>query len=112
MLMIRCATAVAVSAAALSLAGSAWAGPCSTEIGYFEQAVRQSRNIPYAGPFLPQTVGAQLGYQPTPASIKQANARAWTIFNATLRRAKRLDARGDGAGCTRELAAAKRMYNM
>ncbi len=34
------------------------------------------------------------------------------MFNATLARAKRLDARGNRAGCTRALAAAKGMYNL
>jgi len=29
-----------------------------------------------------------------------------------MARAKRLDARGDRAGCTRALTAAKRMYNL
>ena len=33
-------------------------------------------------------------------------------FAATLARAKRLDAQGHRAGCTRALAAAKRMYNL
>jgi hypothetical protein len=31
-------------------------------------------------------------------------------FSATMARAKRLDAKGDLAGCTRALSEAKRMY--
>jgi hypothetical protein len=46
-----------------------------------------------------------------PGSVKRAEERAQATFAATLARAKRLDARGDRAGCTRALAAAKRMYN-
>jgi len=91
---------------------SAQAGPCSSAIARFEQAVRQSANNPNAGPMAPQSVDAQLGYQPTPASIEQAQQRAWAAFDATLRRAKRFDARGDRAGCRRALAGAKRMYNL
>ena len=90
----------------------AHAGPCSSRIAQFEQAVRQSAGNPNAGPMAPQSIGAQLGYQPTPASIKRAEQRAKATFAATLARAKRLDARGNRAGCTRALAAAKRMYNL
>jgi hypothetical protein len=107
------ATAALVVAAAVCLgAASAHAGPCSDEIAQFEQAVRQSANDPNAGPFARQTIGAQLDRQPTPGSVKRAEARAQATFRATLARAKRLDARGDRAGCTSALAAAKRMYNL
>jgi hypothetical protein len=58
-----------------------------------------------------QTIGAQLDRQPTPASVKRAQERAHSTFAANLARAKRLDAQGNRAGCTRALAAAKRMYN-
>ena len=47
-----------------------------------------------------------------PASIKRAKKRAQANFAATLARAKRLDAQGNRAGCTRALAAAKDMYNL
>jgi hypothetical protein len=109
--MIRSVTAVAIAAAWCLGAGAASAGPCSQEIAAFEREVRLSANNPNAGPFARQTVDAQLGYQPTPVSIRRANARAWAAFHATMRRAKRLDARGDRAGCVDALIAAKRMYN-
>jgi len=99
--------------AVLSLGiASAHAGPCGNAIARFEHAVRQSANNPNAGPMAPQSIGAQLDRQPTPASIKRAQDRAWAAFDATLARAKRLDARGNRAGCMRALAAAKRMYNL
>jgi hypothetical protein len=56
------------------------------------------------------SIGAELDRQ-MPGSVKRAEERAQATFAATLARAKRLDARGDRAGCTRALAAAKRMYN-
>jgi hypothetical protein len=59
-----------------------------------------------------QSSGAQLDRQPTPASVKRPEERAHATFAATLARAKRLDAQGNRAGCTRALAAAKRMYNL
>src|SRR5262245_39061554 len=91
---------------------SAHAGPCSESIAQFERAVRQSANNPNAGPMAPQTVGAQLDRQPTPASMARAERRARAAFAAVLARAKRLDARGNRAGCTRALARAKAMYNL
>jgi hypothetical protein len=58
-----------------------------------------------------QSIGAQIDRQPTPASVKRAQERAQSTFAAALARAKRLDAQGNRAGCTRALTAAKRMYN-
>src|SRR5262249_12297665 len=93
---------MAVIGAALALAAaSAQAGPCSNKIAKFEQAVRQSANNPGAGPMAPQSIGAQLDRQPTPASVKRAEARAQTSFTAAMARAKRLDAQGNRSGCTR-----------
>ena len=101
---------IAVAVLGLSLT-AAHAGPCSEKIAQFEQAVRQSAGNPNAGPMARQTIGAQLNRQPTPASVKRAQERAQSTFAANLARAKRLDAQGNRAGCTRALAAAKRMYN-
>ena len=106
---MRALTAVAVLGLGLT---AAQAGPCSKKIAQFEQAVRQSAGDPNAGPMAPQSIGAQLDQQPTPGLVKRAQERAQATFAATLARAKRLDARGNRAGCTRALAAAKRMYNL
>ena len=105
------ATLVIAAALGLSVA-AAHAGPCSSRIAQFEQAVRQSAGNPNAGPMAPQSIGAQLDRQPTPASIKRAEEQAKATFAATLARAKRLDKQGNRVGCTRALAAAKRMYNL
>jgi len=104
---------IALVFAALGLGiPSAHAGPCSAAIARFEQAVRQSANNPDAGPIAPQSIGAQLDREPTPASIKRAEARARTAFAAALARAKRLDARGNRSGCKRALAEARRRYEL
>jgi hypothetical protein len=106
-------TSAALVAAAVCLGiAPANAGPCTTAIAQFEQAVRQSAGNPNAGPMAPQSIGAQLDRQPTPGSIKRAEQRAEATFAAAMARAKRLDARGDRASCRRALAAAKRMYNL
>jgi hypothetical protein len=102
---------IMVAATSVLGAAPALAGPCTSEIAWFEQAVRKSAGTPNAGPMAPQTVAAQLGQQPTPASIRRAQQQAQATFRATLARAKRLDARGDAAGCNQALTAAKRMYN-
>jgi hypothetical protein len=105
--------AIAFAAAALSLGiASAHAGPCTSAIAQFEQALRQSGNIPDAGPTARQSIGAQLGHQPTPSSVKRADERAQTKFATSLARAKRLDARGNRSGCRRALAEAKRLYQL
>jgi hypothetical protein len=101
-----------VGAALAVFTPSAQAGPCAAEIAQFEQAVRQSANNPNAGPMAPQTVGAQLDREPTPASMARAKKRAQAAFAAALARAKRLDARGNRPGCMRALARAKAMYNL
>src|SRR5438445_5396618 len=112
MAMNRRATAICLVTVAFSLGvASAHAVPCSTKIAQFEQAVRQSANNPNAGPMAPQSIGAQIDRQPTPGSVKRAEERAQASFDAAMARAKRLDAQGNRSGCTRALAAAKRMYN-
>ena len=86
------------------------AGPCSADIRQFEAAVRESAGNPNAGLTAPQSAGAQLDRQPTVDSVKRAEQRLKSKFSAELARARRLDAKGDRAGCTRALNAAKRMY--
>jgi hypothetical protein len=99
-------------AALISGIAPAQAGPCSSEIAKFEQAIRATRSNPDAGPFAKQSIGAQLDRQPTPGSIKRAEQHAQTSFDATLARARRLDARNDRAGCTKALSDAKSMYDL
>ena len=111
--MNRRFAAALVGGAALMLGvASAHAGPCSSKIAQFEAAVRRSANNPGAGPMAPQSIRAQLDRQPTPASVQRAEASAQAAFDAALARAKRLDARGNRAGCTRALASAKRIYDL
>jgi len=103
-------TAALLSAVLALAATDALAGPCTSDIAQFEAAIRASQGNPFAGLTAPQSVGAELGHQPTPASLKQAQARLKKQFAATMARAKRYDAQGNRQGCTRALAAAKRMY--
>ena len=95
----------------LSIA-SASAGPCSADIAQFENTVRNSAKNPDAGPMGPQTLGAQLGHEPTPDSIERAEAQAQTRFEATLAQAKSLDAQGKSAECAQALSDAKLMFHV
>ena len=100
-----------VAALCLGVA-SAQAGPCSNEIAQFEQAVRQSAGNPNAGRSRRNRSAPNSIANRRPPRSNGPSARAQATFDAALARAKRLDARGNRAGCTRALAAAKRMYNL
>jgi hypothetical protein len=103
-------TAALVGAVLALTAANAWAGPCTSAIAQFEAAIAGSQGDPLAGLFARQSVGAQLGHEPTPASVKKAQDRLKSRFAAAMARARRYDAQGNRLGCTRELTAAKRMY--
>lgn len=109
--MNRTIAAVTVVAMLGACIPPADAGPCSAAIAQFETAVGQSAGKPDAGPFLRQSVGAQLGREPTPTSIARAQKRAQAAFDRAMLRAKRLDGRGDSR-CSAALADAEGMYNL
>jgi hypothetical protein len=110
MIKFRAATAPLLCAVLGLYTTVAQAGPCSADIAQFETAVRQSAGDPNAGLMARQSVGAQLNHQPTPESLKRAQDRLQAKYSAIMARAKRLDAKGDSAGCSRALSVAKRMY--
>jgi hypothetical protein len=58
---------------------------------------------------LPQTVGAQLGEQPTPESMERARMQAHSIFAEILSRAKALDQTGNRAACMQAVRDARNM---
>jgi hypothetical protein len=104
-------TAVFVVGVALWLnAAIAQAGPCTADISQFEATVHQSAGDPLAGLTARQSVNAQLGHQPTPQSVHQADQRLKSRFSAAMTRAKRYDAQGNHSGCARALDAAKKIY--
>jgi hypothetical protein len=65
------------------------AGPCTSDILNIEKAVNEP-NSPYA-PSARQSVGAQLGRQPTPSSMARAEEKADSSYTAALDRARALD---------------------
>jgi len=86
---------------------SALAGPCTADISQLENTIRNSATNPLAGPTGQQTIAAQLGHQPTPDSVRQAEEQASEKVESTLSRAKVLDAQGRGAECERALHEAR-----
>jgi hypothetical protein len=101
---------ILVFAASLAGGPSAHAGPCTGAISRFETAMHRSAATRDVVPTAPQTIGAQLGCQPTPTSVARADKRAQAGFDAALARAKRLDARNDGA-CMQALDQAKQIFD-
>jgi D-alanyl-D-alanine carboxypeptidase len=106
------ANVVWVTAAVFLSTASAHAGPCTADIVQFENTIRNSATMPLAGPSAPQTTAAQLGHQPTPATVRQAEEQAQAEFEGTLARAKTFDAQGRGAECAQALRDAKLMLDL
>jgi hypothetical protein len=107
---LRATTGAIVCAVFCLNVSIAQAGPCSVDIAQFEKAIRDSAGNPNAGLTAPQSVAAQMNRQPTPESLKKAQDSLQAKFSATMARAKRLDAKGNRAGCAAALSQAKRMY--
>ena len=84
----------------------AHAGPCATDIAGIENALRSAASS-LVRPSGRQTVGAQLGHQPTPQSVMAAQQQARAGLDAALARAKALDARGQDAECAQAVREAK-----
>jgi hypothetical protein len=107
---ILLAAALASMAHAL-LPPAALAGPCTDDIAKFEQEIQQEiQSDPGTGPSGPQSLGAQLHHQPTPASVSGAERQARTGFKDALARAERFDALGQRDKCMAALEEAKLIY--
>ncbi|SFK30174.1 hypothetical protein [Methylocapsa palsarum] len=94
---------------ALGAASSAGAGPCGKAIATFEAQVRAAQTTPGAGPGGVQSLAADEEHQPTPESLKRAEAKAQRGFEAVLARAKKLDAEGKKT-CAEALTDARLIY--
>ena len=101
---------VIVTSALLALGvGCAQAGPCSADIAKIEKALN-APNSPF-GPTGRQTVGAQLGQQPTPSSMARAEQKAGSRYQAALTRAQTLDNQNDPA-CKKAVKKLKTLVGM
>jgi hypothetical protein len=102
----------AACVALLAGVGIAHSGPCTAAIAALEQQIKQSPPGPQTGPTAPQTLGAQLHYQPTPGDVAHAEHVANKDADAALDRARTADKAGDAAGCNAALSEAKRLYEL
>jgi hypothetical protein len=88
----------------------AQAGPCTNEIAEIEAALHGPGSD--VGPTLSQTIGAQLSRQPTPGSLKRAEARADARLKAALARARAFDAKGNRSKCLKAVDRIKLLIGM
>src|SRR5262249_41983898 len=89
---------------------AARAGPCTGDIAQIEAALQRPGSD--VGPTLGQSIGAQIDRQPTPGSVKRAEARADARLKAALARARAFDARGNRAKCSKAVARIKLLIGM
>jgi hypothetical protein len=108
----RAITLCAAAATVLFGVVSAHAGPCTADIVQLESAIRGLPSNPLAGPTGRQTIGAQLGHQPTPDSVRAAEQEAQAGFAAAVARAKALDEEDRSAECAQAVRDAKLIIGM
>jgi hypothetical protein len=89
--------------------GCARAGPCSADIAKIEKVINEP-NSPF-GPTGRQTVGAQMGRQPTPSSMARAEKKADTNYQAVLTQAQTLDNQNNPA-CKKAVKKLKALVGM
>lgn len=88
------------------------AGPCGEEVAAFRQTLPlNQKGAPAAVGTAPQTVGAQLGHQPTPETVERARQDAQSEVATVLAQAETLDAAGKQDECRDALARAKLLVN-
>jgi hypothetical protein len=98
--------------AATGTAFSAYAEPCSAQIARVERQVGAAGTNSEIGPFSPQTVGAQLGHQPTPQTVRDAEMTANAAAQAALERVKKANSADNAAACRQALSALKERYGL
>jgi hypothetical protein len=99
---------------ALALVSAWWlcarpalASACREEIARLEQRLRDAKTNPADQPTGNQSIGAQLGHQPTPESVAEAELRADEAVQAILNRAKAFDAESKANECEKAVTEAK-----
>src|SRR5262249_5988632 len=92
---------VLATTAFIGTATAAHAGPCTNVIAEAEQSIGSLASGPARGPIATQSLRAQLHHQPTPQSIERAASTAHADAEAALDRARKANAEGDGAACTK-----------
>jgi hypothetical protein len=94
--------AVPIVSLILGVAGApvaAQAGPCSEEIARLEILLSRAEAAEAPLPSAPESDFAKLHRQPTPKTVTQATSEAEKKTEATLERARKLDAEGKETEC-------------
>jgi hypothetical protein len=100
--------ALALVALSQGVGLAAQAGECSGQIAELQQALEKQPDLVGTAP---QTIGAQLGKQPTPSSVAQAQAHSKGDVARMLQEAKALDERGKESECMAAVAKARLILN-
>ena len=105
---LRSVSSVATIAAILLCGGgTAHSGPCTSQIEQLERQIGHASSSAKSGPTAPQSIAAQLHYQPTPETVRNAERKANADAAAALQRARQADTDGNAAACTKALDEAK-----
>ena len=102
--------ALVIALGAALFVQTASAGPCAVEVVHFRSTLPPGGSGEVVGT-APQTIGAQLRHQPTPASVERAEKGAQMTVEDTLALAEKHDADGNQAACEDALARAKLLVN-
>jgi hypothetical protein len=87
------------------------AGACGEDVAAFRQTLPLNQKDAAVVGTAPQSVGAQLGHQPTPETIARAEQSARAEITTILAQAESYDAAGKQRECRDALAKAKLLAN-
>jgi hypothetical protein len=107
--MRRLSSSLIVCAVLAATIDIAHAASCEAEIERLQSEAASSSARTIGGPTAPQSVAAQLGHQPTPASVERAQREAQSRFADTLAHARILASEGKSAACLQAVANARQM---
>jgi hypothetical protein len=95
------------AAAVLCGSGAAHSGPCTSQIEQLERQIAHAPSSAKSGPTAPQSIAAQLHYQPTPETVRNAERKANADAAAALQRARQADSDDNPAACAKAVDEAK-----
>lgn len=107
--MRRLTSSLIVCVALAATIDIAHAQTCEAEIERLQSEAVNSSVRTISGPTAPQSVAAQLGHQPTPASVERAQHEAQSRFAGMLARARILASEGNSAACLQAVASARQL---
>jgi hypothetical protein len=100
------------AATVLCCSGAAYSGPCTSQIEELERQIGHASSSAKVGPTAPQSIAAQLHYQPTPETVRDAERKANEGAAAALQRARQADTDDNPAACAKALDEAKRRWSI